>query len=114
MLFVEQLYGKHHDKAHQNDDVGKDVGKDVSIFYTESIKGAMTRREAILDLIRNNPSISASEIAIILKVSARTIERDFDWLKDRGIIVREGSGKVLGLMADGLLWKNQMMDYLSE
>ena len=25
------------------------------------------------------------------KVSARTIERDFDWLKDRGIIVREGS-----------------------
>ena len=106
MLLVEQLYGKPHDKAHQNED----VGKDVSIFYTESIKGAMTRRKAILDLIRNNPSISASEIAIILKVSARTIEQDFDWLKDRGIIVREGS------RSDGrwIAVENQMMDYLSE
>lgn len=106
MLLVEQLYGKPHDKAHQNED----VGKDVSIFYTESIKGAMTRRKAILDLIRNNPSISASEIAIILKVSARTIEQDFDWLKDRGIIVREGS------RSDGrwIVVENQMMDYLSE
>ena len=110
MLLAEQLYGNHLDEAHKNEDVGKDVGKDVSIFYTESIKGAMTRRKVILDLIRINPSISASEIAIILKVSARTIERDFDWLKDRGIIVREGS------RSDGrwVVVENQVMDYLSE
>ena len=74
------------------------------------MKGANLRRKAILELMRNNPSLTIPEIAIIQKVSTRTIERDFDWLKNRGVIVREGSG----LMADGLLWKNQMMDYLSE
>ena len=41
--------------------------------------------------MRNNPSLTIPEIAIIQKVSTRTIERDFDWLKDRGVIVREGS-----------------------
>ena len=91
MLLVEQLYGKLHDKAHQNEDVGKDVGKDDALLSKESSKGTMIRRKTILDLIRSNPSITIPEIAIIQKVSARTIERDFDWLKDRGIIVREGS-----------------------
>ena len=91
MLLVEQLYGKLHDKAHQNEDVGKDVGKDDALLSKESSKGSMIRRKTILDLIRSNPSITIPEIAIIQKVSARTIERDFDWLKDRGIIVREGS-----------------------
>ena len=60
-------------------------------MYKESMKDAHTRRNAILDLIRSNPSITVSEIAIIQNVSARTIERDFDWLKDKGIIVREES-----------------------
>lgn len=60
-------------------------------LYKESMKGANLRRKAILELMRNNPSLTIPEIAIIQKVSARTIERDFDWLKDRGIIVREGS-----------------------
>ena len=54
-------------------------------------KGSEIRRNAILDLIRSNPSITIPEIAIIQKVSTRTIERDLDWLKDSGIIAREGS-----------------------
>ena len=94
------------EKAHQNEDVGKD---DV-FLYKESMKGANLRRKAILELMRNNPSLTIPEIAIIQKVSTRTIERDFDWLKDRGIIVREGS------RSDGrwIAVENQMMDYLSE
>lgn len=87
MLLVEQLYGRNVDGAHYN----VDVGKDDSFLYKESMKDVHTRRNAIIDLIRSNPSITASEIAIIQNVSARTIERDFDWLKDKGIIVREGS-----------------------
>ena len=106
MLLAEQLYGNHLDEAHKNEDVGKD---DV-LLSKESSKGSMIRRKTILDLIRSNPSITIPEIAIIQKVSTRTIERDFDWLKDRGIIVREGS------RSDGrwIAVKNQMMDYLSE
>ena len=57
----------------------------------ESLRNSEIRRNAILDLIRSNPSITIPELAIMQKVSARTIERVFDWLKDRGIIVREGS-----------------------
>ena len=87
MLLVEQLYGRNADGTHHNVDVGKDVG----LLSKESSKGSVIRRNAILDLIRSNPSITIPEIAIIQKVSARTIERDFDWLKDKGIIIREGS-----------------------
>ena len=87
MLLVEQLYGKNPDDVLHNEDVGKD---DV-LLSKESSKGLVTRRNAILDLIRSNPAITIPEIAIIQKVSARTIERDFDWLEDKGIIIREGS-----------------------
>lgn len=68
-----------------------DVKKDVMLLSKESSKGSVTRRNAILDLIRSNQTITIPEIAIIQKVSARTMERDFDWLKDKGIIIREGS-----------------------
>ena len=87
MLLVGQLYGKNHNEFLHNADVGKDVG----LLSKESLRNSKIRRNAILDLIRSNPSITIPEIAIMQKVSARTIERDFDWLKDRGIVVREGS-----------------------
>ena len=87
MLLVKQLYGMNADGAHHN----VDVGKDNVLLSRESSKGSEIRRNAILDLIRSNPSITIPEIAIIQKVSTRTIERDLDWLKDRGIIAREGS-----------------------
>lgn len=87
MLLVGQLYGKNPNEFLHNADVGKDVG----LLSKESSKGSVIRRNAILDLIRSNPSITIPEIAIIQKVSTRTIERDLDWLKDRGIIAREGS-----------------------
>ena len=91
MLLVEQLYGRNINDIKQNTNVGKDVGKDDVLLSRESSKGSDIRRNAILDLIRSNPSITIPEIAIIQKVSTRTIERDLDWLKDRGIIAREGS-----------------------
>ena len=58
---------------------------------TETVKDSVTRRKAILGLIRSRPSITISEIAIVQKVSSRTIERDLDWLKGRGLVAREGS-----------------------
>ena len=87
MLLVEQLYGKNPDDVLHNED----VGKDNVLLSKESSKSPVIRRNTILDLIRSNPTITIPEIAIIQKVSARTIERDFDWLEDKGIIIREGS-----------------------
>ena len=74
MLLVGQLYGKTPNDVLHN----ADVGKDDLFLYKESMKDAHTRRNAILDLIRSNPSITVSEIAIIQNVSARTIQREFD------------------------------------
>ena len=91
MLLVKQLYGRNTGGTNHNVDVEKDVGKDDMFLSKESSNGTIIRRNAILDLIRSNPAITIPEIAIIQKVSARTIERDFDWLKDKGIIIREGS-----------------------
>ena len=87
MLLIEQLYGRNINGIKQNTNVGT---ADV-LLSRESSKGSDIRRNAILDLIRSNPSITIPEITIIQKVSTRTIERDLDWLKDRGIIAREGS-----------------------
>ena len=41
------------------------VGKDDVLLFKESSKGSGIRRNAILDLIRSNPSITIPEIAII-------------------------------------------------
>ena len=88
---IEHTWGQRVVRLYDPDRHIIDVGKDDALLSKKSIKGSAIRRNAILDLIRSNPAITIPEIAIIQKVSARTIERDFDWLKDRGIIIREGS-----------------------
>ena len=49
------------------------------------------RRQKIIALIKNNPDISANNAALFFGVSTRTIERDFNWLKENGLIKREGA-----------------------
>lgn len=51
------------------------------------------RQRQILELIAKNPSITAAELAKILKVNSRTIQRDFAKLFEKGILIREGSDK---------------------
>lgn len=58
--------------------VTKDVTKDV------------TMEEAILGLIRENKAITTFEMAEFLSVTRRTIQRNLDTLRDKGIIVRKG------------------------
>ena len=73
---------------------GENVGENVSFYNPCSIsKSAKERRAGIVSLIIENPEITAGEIAIILEVSARTIERDLNWLKERAIIKRQGGAK---------------------
>lgn len=51
------------------------------------------RQRKILELIEKKPSITAAELAKILKVNSRTIQRDFAKLLEKGILIREGSDK---------------------
>ena len=95
-----QLHGKNINDFQQNANVvnvvnvGKDVGEDVGenkLFAESTINSAKERRKKILSLLRPNPTISAHEIVLVLNVSIRTIERDFEWLKKARVIMRDGA-----------------------
>lgn len=51
------------------------------------------KQTRILRLIQNNNKISANKLAIELKVTSRTIERELKFLKDSGRIVRIGGAR---------------------
>ena len=50
-------------------------------------------REKIIDLIKNKPEITASELAEILKITVKGVEWNIKKLKEKGIIKRIGPAK---------------------
>ena len=66
--------------------VGDNVG-DVSVVELTE------RQQKILDLIKENPTISAAQMSVMMSVIKRTIERDLAVLKKQGIITREGGAR---------------------
>ena len=68
-----------------------DCTSKTTAFYIFARNSAKERRRKILSLLRPNPTISAHEIALVLNVSTRTIERDLEWLKKVGAIMRDGA-----------------------
>ena len=67
--------------------VGKDVGLNVGINV------GLKRTEQILNLIKENNTITAEEMASIFNVTERTIDRDLSSLKKAEKIKRIGSKK---------------------
>lgn len=71
--------------------------------HTESINGnvvenvvetmATKRQKAIFNFIKMNNQISANEISDLLKTNMRTIQRDIQQLKEKGIIERIGGDR---------------------
>ena len=47
-------------------------------------------REKIINIIRNNPSVTQFELSIILQLSTKAIEKQIKNLKEDGIIRRVG------------------------
>ena len=60
----------------------------TSVFSSERTK---TSSERILDLIKQNPSISAAEIAMLIEMSSRGVEKQIKKLREEGIIRRKGA-----------------------
>ena len=71
---------------YQTANVVKDVVKDVVKELTE-------RQQVILNLIKENPSLSANEMSQKTGMTARTIQRDLALLHEKGILYREGGRK---------------------
>lgn len=65
------------------EDVGEDVGRNVG----------KNLKNNVLNLIKDNPKISASKIAKELNVSSRQVERIIAKLKKENIITRTGPAK---------------------
>lgn len=63
--------------------VGDDVGDVSEIKLTE-------RQKKIVNLIIQQPSVTAKHMSEILSVSSRTVERELSTLKDKGVLIREG------------------------
>ncbi|MCR5326018.1 MAG: HTH domain-containing protein [Bacteroidales bacterium] len=74
------------DAAKRQEHVGKDVGKDVEKELTE-------RQLVIIELIEQDPYISAQKMSDKEMVAARTVERDLAQLKDLGVLSRMGGTK---------------------
>ena len=69
--------------------VGENVGEKIEI----TLKGKAKRKQDILFQIRSNPRVSSAELAKILKVTERTIERDIAHLRETNKIMRQGGDK---------------------
>ena len=52
-----------------------------------------SRQKRILSLIKLKPAIIVEQMATILSISKRTLERDLSMLQKEGIIKHEGSKK---------------------
>lgn len=57
------------------------------------IKKLSTTEQAILEHLRVSPELSAKELAALLHKTPRTIQRNMNSLKEKGILRREGSDR---------------------
>lgn len=89
MLLVEQLYGRNVNDIKQSTNV-VDV---VDGTNENHVLKVHDRRKRLLELISANSSISIAELALIMAVTKRTVDRDISWLKEHGYISREGNSK---------------------
>ncbi|MBS3122181.1 putative DNA binding domain-containing protein [Candidatus Woesearchaeota archaeon] len=72
-------------------DVTKGQGRDVPENVPENVPE--DRKSLIITEIKNNSKITIPELALILKVNEKTIKRDIEKLKFKGIIKRVGPDK---------------------
>ena len=96
MLLVDQLYGRNINDIKLNTnvvDVVNSVVNAVDSYKENHALNAHDRRKRLLELISANASISIAELALIMAVTRRTIDRDISWLKEHGYISREGNSK---------------------
>ena len=77
-------------KFMQMTNVGDNVGGDVG---GQKVAKLAERQRKMLDLIKENPRMSANEMSEVLSVTQRTIERDLAAMQKQGIIIREGNVK---------------------
>ena len=96
MLLVWQLYGRNVNDTKQSTNVVDVVDNVVDVVdgaNENHVLNVQDRRKRLLELVSANASISIAELALIMSVTKRTVDRDISWLKEHGYIRREGNSK---------------------
>ena len=68
------------------------VAESVVDNVADAIKLSSTE-QAILDHLQLSPELSAKELAALLQKTSRTIQRNINTLKEKGVLQREGSDR---------------------
>ena len=68
------------------------VVESVADNVADAIKLSSTE-QAILDHLELSPELSATELASLLRKTFRTIQRNINSLKEKGVLKREGSDR---------------------
>ena len=63
------------------------VSNDVSLSQVQ----LTDRQTKLINLIRENPFVSAQEMSVVLSVVHRTIQRDLATMQKKGVLIREGN-----------------------
>lgn len=71
-----------------------DMNKNVTVNPENvTVNPVNNRSKKIVEEIKENPNVSASELSVKFKVTERTIKRDLQILKKEKVIIRVGSDK---------------------
>ena len=68
--------------------------KKFGVKGEEASKRVSRTGQKIIDLVISDPSITAESMSVKIGVSKRAVEKNIKELRDRGILVHEGSDKV--------------------
>ena len=93
-FFGNLLLGESNTLRNRELRVSYDSGADVPV-KTENVPVyvPVKRKDEILKMLLANPCLTADELAAVFSVTAKTIKRDFNAMKNDGMIKRIGSDK---------------------
>ena len=89
LVFTEQIITG---KIREIEETGKKQ-QNVTVNVTVNEGKNVTVKDNIIDMVRQKPNITVSEMANILSVEKRTIYRNLEKLKSSGLLVRVGADK---------------------
>jgi len=91
MCFITRLRNLNYGKPME---VPGDVGANVGVNAGANVGVKLTKSEtALLEMLNENGTLTAAELAAKLSVDIRTAERGLKKLRDNNIIERVGSDK---------------------
>ena len=89
LIFTEQIITGEIREIEETSKKQQNVTVNVSVNEGKNV----TVKDNIIDMVRQKPNITVSEMANILSVEKRTIYRNLEKLKSSGLLVRVGADK---------------------